>query len=522
MLAAESLLLAAAAVTIGGILAATALRAMMLAWTWSLAALAPAALLARAGFVAGSPVLAAALVASAVGWRWHRRDLAAGGDLAALARTRRGLADVLAARLLATRLARAGWLGEGTLAVGVDRRGLPVSVPLGRASGSHCLLLGATGSGKTVTEAWIACRLVARGLGAVVIDPKGDPLLREELGRAAGGRLLEWTPEGPSLYNPYAHGSDSELADKALAGERFSEPHYLRQAQRYLAHAVRAMRAAGVAVTPATLMAHLDPSALEETLRRCPQREAQAGEGYLATLGERQRRELGGVRDRMSILAESDLSHWLEPRAGAPAIELRRALRERAVVYFRLDADRHALLAQMLAAALVSDLVTVIAAAQREPLRALVVIDEFAAIAAPQVASLFARARSAGVSVLLATQELADLDVARRGLREQVLGNIAALIAHRQNVPASAELVAAIAGTRPAWLTTHHDGGGAARRRGREARLEAAEVAALPTGWAVVLTPAGEQPPAIARMHHPRQLRVSASSRADPGASSSS
>ena len=67
----------------------------------------------------------------------------------------------------------------------------------------------------------------------------------------AGRAFLEWTPSGPCTYNPYGHGSAGEIADKALAGERFTEPHYLRQAQRYLAHAVRALQAAGEVATPA-------------------------------------------------------------------------------------------------------------------------------------------------------------------------------------------------------------------------------------------------------------------------------
>ncbi len=66
--------------------------------------------------------------------------------------------------------------------------------------------------------------------------------------RDAERELLEWTPHGPSFYNPYARGGDTEIADRLLAGERFTEPHYLRQAQRYIGHAVRALRAAGEVV----------------------------------------------------------------------------------------------------------------------------------------------------------------------------------------------------------------------------------------------------------------------------------
>ena len=49
---------------------------------------------------------------------------------------------------------------------------------------------------------------------------------------------------GPGVRNPFVHGTDTELADKVLAGETYSEPHYLRQAQRYLGHATRTIRAA--------------------------------------------------------------------------------------------------------------------------------------------------------------------------------------------------------------------------------------------------------------------------------------
>jgi energy-coupling factor transporter ATP-binding protein EcfA2 len=132
--------------------------------------------------------------------------------------------------------------------LGEDAQQVPVSIPVGAESGKHTLVLGATGSGKTVSAAWLAARLIESGHGAVVIDPKGDRMLREQLSAAAqrrGAEFLAWTPEGPLAYNPYANGSETEIADKALSGETFTEPHYLRQAQRYLGHAVRAMQAAG-------------------------------------------------------------------------------------------------------------------------------------------------------------------------------------------------------------------------------------------------------------------------------------
>jgi type IV secretory pathway TraG/TraD family ATPase VirD4 len=74
--------------------------------------------------------------------------------------------------------------------------------------------------------------------------------------------------------------------------------------------------------------------------------------------------------------------------------------------------------------------------------------------------ALLARGRESGVGVLLATQELADLDRAGRGLRDQVLGNTALKIAHRQDVPESAETVAKLAGTIRVWDRSYQERAG--------------------------------------------------------------
>jgi hypothetical protein len=107
--------------------------------------------------------------------------------------------------------------------------------------------------------------MIDAGHGAVVIDPKGDELLAFELERAArrAWRAFRlWSPEGAGVYNPFAHGTGTKRADKILAGKTYSEPHYLRQAKRYLGHAVRVLRN-GWPVTVATLTDAMVPDKLE-------------------------------------------------------------------------------------------------------------------------------------------------------------------------------------------------------------------------------------------------------------------
>jgi len=481
-----------------GSLLVVAMRWRGLRWTWSLPALASE--LPTHPLLGGwyFTLITATVCAATRGRRRHREDLAWGGDLAERAEVRRGPLLFMRAAMVWLREHRAGSddvvraLSSERIALGRDDRARLVSIPLGAAGGRHTLVVGATGSGKTVTQTLILCQAIEAGLGAVVLDPKGDARMREQLAAAAGhcGReFLEWTPAGPNVYNPFGHGSASEIADRALAGERFTEPHYQRQAQRYLGYAVRALRGADITVSLHELVNQLDPASLEELARHLPGQQAEATTCYLQRLSARQRTDLGGVRDRLAILAESDLAQWLDPATPeAFVFDLLSAMRRRAVVYVVLEADSWPLLARMLAVAIVGDLRGAMSALQRTPVPSVVAIDEFAAVAVEQVAHLFGRARSAGISLLLGTQELSDLRAEERvQLRDQVLGNLSSLIAHRQVVCESAELVSKLAGSRGAWRTSQTGGGGWTRSRSSTALLAPERVRSLAVGDAAIL-----------------------------------
>ena len=96
------------------------------------------------------------------------------------------------------------------------------------------------------------------------------------------------------------------------------------------------------------------------------------------------------------------------------------------------------------------------------------------------------------------------------GIRDRILGNLDVLVSHRQVVPDSAELVAAIAGTRGAWITTHQTGNGigairtglGSRTRGREYRIHPDEIKRLGVGEAAVIVPRLEVA-TITRIFHP-------------------
>ena len=480
-----------------GVLVASVMRSNGLRWTWAALGLAAVVLVRPLPGGADSTLAAAAGLAALIGRRLHNRDLDAGADLAAVAASRVGPVDALGAALRKRRSRRrvdeGSWLQRDELVIGRDARSREVRMPLGGpAGGTHVLVVGAVGSGKTVTQTWIAVRAIEHGLPAVVIDPKDDPDLHREIQDAAqrsGKRFVEWSPDGPTVFNPFAQGTESEIADKVLMGERFTEPHYQRQAQRFLGHEVRALRAAEIEVSLPAIATHLDPDRLELLLRGLPEDLAEPGHDYLQSLTPRQRSDLSGVRDRLAIMAESDIGRWIDPETpGALRFDLRGALCDGAVVLFRLQSDQRPLLMRMLGAAIVEDLSTTMARLQRSPVPSVAVIDEFAAIASEHVGGLFGRARGAGMSLVLGTQELSDLELpGRETLRKQVIGNLTTAIAHRQVVPESAQLISDLAGRKGVWRRTIGSDGRYSETRASEPPLSAETVRGLSRGCAAVI-----------------------------------
>lgn len=499
----------AAAVVIALILELTGL-----AWSISLLGL-PVAIaafwLSPPYAVAGAGAL---VLAAYLGQHRQRLERQRGGVEAQRDRERLSLRSLTLGRRERRRW-RAERVRDGRLALGETPAGEVATVPFGSRDGVRAFIPGAPGSGKTVDLAVHARAYVAAGQGVAAIDPKGDGDLRDELASAAaehGRRFVEWSPDGSATYNPLARGNPSEITDKALAGEDWSEPHYLRQAQRYINVELQAMHAAGVwPASLRSLVAYMDPERLDALADRIGDERGDRIAGYVDSLSTRQRAELGGVRDRLAVLAESELGRQLEPREGAQEIDLLAALTAGDVVYLCLDADRYALASQMLGAAIVSDLVALTGELQGSPVRALVMIDEFAAVAADEVARLLSRSRSAGLSVVLATQAFADLSVARAGdgtdsLRRQVLSHVDYLVAHRQSEPEAADLLGQMAGTKPAWAVATRESSKSfwsrslfdfgrpevTRRRTREFVRHPDEFKRLRRGEAIVIEPSGE------------------------------
>jgi conjugal transfer pilus assembly protein TraD len=422
------------------------------------------------------------------------------------------------------RAARSGPVpAAGTAALlGTADGGRPVHLTDHQLS-AHALVLGASGAGKTTTLLTILTDQVRRGRSVVAIDMKGSPAFARELATAAeiAGRPFRlWSLDGPEHWNPLAQGNPTELKDRLISAERWTEPHYQRAAERYVQTVLQVWEHARPDRRPTLrdVVDLMDHRRLVAMLRHVPRPLAQRVQDYMVTLGADQLSAVRGLETRLAIIADSHTGAYLEPPApgaGAPGpsgmIDLQAAMRDRDVVLFSLNSSRYGKLAAQVGALVVQDLTSAMgsrleqggggpaargSATPAEP--AVVGVDELSALGAEHVLNLYARGREAHIPVLAATQELADLERAARGLRDQLIGITGVKIAHRQDVPASALTIAQIAGTERVWEHTFHtdrrallpgrDTGRGTRRQVERYRVEPDTIKTLPTGHAVVIT----------------------------------
>jgi conjugal transfer pilus assembly protein TraD len=240
------------------------------------------------------------------------------------------------------------------IVLGADRCGRPAQIAESELA-AHTLVVGASGAGKTTTLLEIVGELIARGRPVVAIDMKGSPTFADALAsaaEAAGRPFRVWSPDGPTEWNPLRHGNATELKDKLIATERFTEPHYQRAAERYVQTVLQVIHESHPDRPPtlAEVVALMDPQRLHGTLRSLTPALRDRVQDYLAGLTHDQLTAIRGLQTRLAIVTESHTGDFLGGVAdgGTGEIDLRAALSGDEVVLFSLNSSTYGKLAAQL------------------------------------------------------------------------------------------------------------------------------------------------------------------------------
>lgn len=313
----------------------------------------------------------------------------------------------------------------------------------------HIHILGATGSGKT--ESVILNFLqqdIERGLGAIILDAKGDVSFLRFLKRIVPESKLKifdlGDPKSMS-YDPLTEGTTLESAQRLFSSLNWSEEYYKSKAQAalqrlFFGHQKRYDKNPNIK----TLSEYLESPQRYIAMTISP--------NYPTKLAEKDFAELSGLRDQIKILSTGYLSDILSPD-GNPDINLK-DVETGSIIYFRLQSLMSPQLVSTLGKLLINHLNFLAGTAHRgdgnarEAKLIPIYLDEFASFASPEFADLISKARSAGYALHFSHQSIGDLAEVSKGFLNQITDNSATKIVLRINDPDTAEFFSRCYGTK--------------------------------------------------------------------------
>lgn len=416
--------------------------------------------------------------------------------------------------------------------IGVDEAARPVSLDAD-ALRTHGVVIGPTGVGKTQALERVIYGFTgapaARDLHlpAVVIDMKADPGLAATLAAIAtqtGRHFHHVTVDAAgSTYNPIAGLTADEAADALyetlFAADKSLNMHYATLSRRLLQQACRVCidladaRVARVGGGTWTIgLADVADLLSIKTLRSVKPFVSPAVAAsltrYLDDLdASKNEGDVGDVRDRVAVIVDTAAGDILD----ATGFTMEQAIRAGDIVCLSLDAAGAPQTARTIGTLAVQDLCATFGRLARDGWGKAhmcpVILDEFSALGTPRVADLYARARSAGGAVLLATQDLdADLEAVSPQFAASVRTNANVWLVLRQTRGEAADAIARDIGSRLAWKETlqieddwdalggmHAASGVGSLREVDEFILHPNDIKSLPQGGAylVVKVPSG-------------------------------
>ncbi len=361
-------------------------------------------------------------------------------------------------------------------------------IQLGKVSGSlwrkeeltegqlnhHVHIVGASGYGKTVLISHIIKQRILNGKGLMFIDLKADleTLLSFSQQVARAGRIddlciFSLTEKEMSLpYNLILDGTATQLRDRIVNSLNWSEEYYKNQSSSFLLKLLILLcwlrdNQQKDFHLGSILECASNVKKIVEIGNAVPLTETKL-KGHAQSLKEFMDSKdnfnsLSGLRAQLESIVLSDFGDLVA--TNDKGIDLFDAVTTGKIIFIFLDTRRYSETAKVIGRFILQDLKSVSARVDAEVEKAnrkhfSVIIDEFADLAQEDFISFLDRARSSKMSVVVAHQEICDLQRISPEFAGRLMGNTSSLYAFLQKRPESAEMISGMAGTRTVWKST--------------------------------------------------------------------
>lgn len=338
----------------------------------------------------------------------------------------------------------------------------------------HVHIVGASGYGKTVLLSHIIKQRIEQGKGLLFVDLKADmETIRKfsDIAKKCGreGDLQIFTLTDQKLSSPYnlvGEGTATQLRDKIMLSLVWSEEYYKNQSASFLLklliglvwlrdHKHRLFHLGTI------LSAAENPDRVEELCLAIPESERSIKSilesCYQFLSSNDNYKSLQGLRTQLESLVLSDFGEMIT--STDPGISLFESVAHSKINFIFLDTRRYGETAKTVGKFILQDLKMASAKVDadvpkkdRKPFS--VIIDEFADLAQEDFIGFLDRARSSKMSVIVAHQEICDLQRISPEFAGRLMGNTSTLYAFLQKRPESAEIISSMAGTKTAWKET--------------------------------------------------------------------
>jgi hypothetical protein len=337
--------------------------------------------------------------------------------------------------------------------LGVSKNnGKPVVIP-DQYINQVALVLGTTGSGKTITLRRFYQRAMIQNYPLIVIDGKPDDANIDWLVQSAKRFHRKFIGFNCSNFLPYdalANGNFTELKDKIIClKDQWENDYYRSIAEDYLQTTFEVLLRSNSTLDLKQVVDCLSYFKLK--MLALDTKDLSLIE-RVKELKNYERKDITGLQAHLNILINSELGRFFDKSENS--FSLNNVIEQQAIVYFALPALRFPSFAKVLGKLVINDIKAVIDRKRNYNGPIFTIFDEFSVFAGEQVLNLVNMGRGKGIHAIFGTQGLADLDKVDVSFKSQVLNCVNTLICHRLNDQDSAETASNWIGTKDAFTVT--------------------------------------------------------------------